>query len=140
MKNPPAQVLALALSCLPLAACSAPASPTAISKEILLQSSTSWDGTAYSAYPTGVPQLTLLKLHIPANTRLDWHTHPMPNVAYILSGELTVEAKDTGRTIALKSGDSLAEMVATTHRGKTGEKPVELIVFYAGSPGMPLSQ
>jgi len=31
-------------------------------------------------------------------------------------------------------------MVGELHRGITGDKPVELIVFYAGTKGMPLSQ
>lgn len=115
-------------------------SQAGVEKQILLQSTSSWDGAPYQAYPQGKPELTLLKLHIPANTNLDWHTHPMPNVAYILSGELTVEAQDTGKTRVLKPGEPLAEMVATRHRGRTGAQPVELIVFYAGTPGMPLSE
>jgi hypothetical protein len=31
-------------------------------------------------------------------------------------------------------------MVNTVHRGKTGDNPVELIVFYAGSQGIALSE
>lgn len=111
-----------------------------IEKEILLQSSESWDGTPYAAYPEGTPELTLLKLKIPANTALAWHTHPMPNTAYILSGELKVESRDNGLVRVLKPGQTLAEMVNIAHRGVTGNAPVELLVFYAGSPGMPLSE
>ncbi|WP_339544934.1 cupin domain-containing protein [Pseudomonas sp. RA_35y_Pfl2_P32] len=123
-----------------LAGCSnTPATP-AIERQVLLQSSASWDGSPYTAYPAGRPELTLLKLRIPANTTLDWHTHPMPNVAYILSGELTVEAKASGQVHLLKPGQTLAEMVDRAHRGTTGASPVELIVFYAGSPGIPLSE
>lgn len=126
--------LIAALTCLPAL------SHAGVEKQILLQSSTSWDGAPYQAYPQGTPEVTLLKLHIPANTDLDWHSHPMPNVAYILSGELTVETRDTGKTRVLKAGEPLAEMVATQHRGRTGTQPVELIVFYAGASGMPLSE
>jgi len=136
----PTAALFATLACLSLLGCSNTPGPSNIEKQILLQSSTSWDGMPYRAYPNGAPELTLLKLHIPANTQLDWHTHPMPNLAYILSGELTVEAKDTGKTRTLMPGEPLAEMVNTTHRGKTGTKPVELIVFYAGTPGMALSE
>ena len=118
-----------------------PATPTAvIERKVLLQSSASWDNTPYIAYPNTAPELSLLKLKIPANTALDWHTHPIPNAAYILAGELIVESKDSGQVRHFKQGDAVAEMVNITHRGKTGDKPVELIVFYAGSQGIPLSE
>ena len=111
-----------------------------IEKEVLLERSESWDGMPYKAYPSGPPQLTLIRLKIPAHTQLPWHTHPMPNAAYIVSGELTVEARKIGVTRTLRPGQTLAEMVGTEHRGFTGDTPVELLVFYAGSAGMPLSE
>jgi quercetin dioxygenase-like cupin family protein len=123
-----------------LLGCSPSSQPAGIERKILLQSSASWDNTPFISYPAAAPELTLLKLKIPANTELDWHIHPIPNAAYILAGELTVEGKDNGLTQHFKQGEALAEMVNTTHRGKTGDKPVELIVFYAGSQGIPLSE
>lgn len=141
MKTPvPARTLLVALACLLTLGCSNTNAKPGIEKEVLLQSSASWDGTPYASYPQGRPELTLLKLKIPANTELKWHTHPIPNAAYILAGELTVEARDSGQTRVLKQGQTLAEMVNTVHRGKTGDSPVELIVFYAGSPGIALSE
>ena len=128
------------VACLLLSGCVSSPSKPQPERQILIQTSHSWDGNAYAAYPEGRPELTLLKLRIPANTALDWHTHPMPNLAYILSGELTVQAQASGQQQVLKAGHTLAEMVDTVHRGKTGDNPVELIVFYAGSPGIPLSQ
>ncbi|QHF42553.1 cupin [Pseudomonas sp. S35] len=111
-----------------------------IEKEVLLERSASWDGTPYKAYPKGPPQLTLIRLKIPAHTQLPWHTHPMPNAAYIVSGELTVETRKGGLTRTLRQGQTLAEMVGIEHRGITGNTPVELLVFYAGRAGMPLSE
>ncbi|VVN36596.1 hypothetical protein PS687_04770 [Pseudomonas fluorescens] len=126
---------------LTLLGCSAqPKDATQIEKEVLLESRESWDGMRYSAYPAGPPQLTLIRLKIPAHTQLPWHTHPMPNAAYIVSGELTVEARSNGATRTLRQGQTLAEMVGAEHRGVTGDTPVELLVFYAGTPGMPLSE
>lgn len=136
----PVRTLLVTLTCLSTLACSNNNEKTGIEKEVLLQSSASWDGTPYASYPEGRPELTLLKLKIPANTELKWHTHPIPNAAYILAGELTVEARDSGQTQVLKQGQTLAEMVNTVHRGKTGNSPVELIVFYAGSQGIALSE
>lgn len=113
---------------------------SSVQSETLLRSSQSWDGVAYKAYPKGVPELTVLKITIPANTALPWHTHPMPNAGYVLSGELTVEKKSTGEKKVLTVGQSLPEMVNDLHRGYTGDVPAELIMFYAGTKGMPLSQ
>jgi len=129
----PRHLLIAALACLPTLG-------MAVEKQILLQSTTSWDGTPYQAYPQGKPELTLLKLRIPANTVLDWHSHAMPNAGYLLSGELIVETRDTGKTVTVRPGDAMAELIGTQHRGRTGALPAELIVFYAGSPGMPLAQ
>ena len=108
--------------------------------ETILQSTTSWDGTTYPAYPTGQAELMVLKITIAPHTTLPWHTHPMPNAAYVQSGELTVEKADGGQTRKLVSGDVLPEMVNSSHRGYTGDQPVVLIDFYAGEKRMPLSK
>lgn len=114
--------------------------PPAVQVETLLRSSASWDGVPYRAYPTAAPELSVLKITIPANTALPWHTHPMPNAAYILSGELTVEKKASGEKKVLTPGQVLPEMVDEYHRGFTGNTPAVLIVFYAGSKDIPLSK
>jgi quercetin dioxygenase-like cupin family protein len=131
----------VAIACFLLAGCHTPATPsTAVESSVLLKSTASWDGTPYERYPGGQPELTILKISVPARTQLNWHSHPIPNAAYVLSGELRVRAQHTDKSILLKQGDVLAEMVDIMHRGETGDSPVELIVFYAGSPGTPLSQ
>jgi quercetin dioxygenase-like cupin family protein len=107
--------------------------------EKLLETEESWDGTTYSTYPSGTPQLSILKIIIQPNTYLDWHEHPIPNAAYIQSGKLTVEKQSTGEQRILKAGEVLAEMVDITHRGYTGSEGATLIVFYAGKNGVPLS-
>lgn len=114
--------------------------PSAVESRVLLKSNTSWDGTPYRSHPEGQPELTLLKIDIPANTALKWHSHPIPNAAYVASGEITIETRDGNRQIRLKKGDALAEVVDIVHRGKTGDTPVELIVFYAATETTPLSQ
>lgn len=111
-----------------------------VQTETLMRSSQSWDGQPYKSYPDGPPELTILKISIPPNTELPWHTHPMPNAAYVLSGELTVQKKETGETRLLTAGQVLPEMVDELHRGYTGDMPVVLIVFSAGTKGMPLSR
>jgi quercetin dioxygenase-like cupin family protein len=113
--------------------------PASVQSSVLLKTESSWEGTPYGAYPTGAPELSVLKISIPANTALAWHKHPMPNVAYVLSGELTVETGDGKQRQVLGPGDVLAEMVERQHRGTTGAMATELIVFYAGGKDMPLS-
>jgi quercetin dioxygenase-like cupin family protein len=113
--------------------------PSGIKVETLLKTDKSWDGTPYKAYPSGPPQLSVLKIEIPAHAVLPWHTHPMPNAGYVVSGEITVEKED-GEKQTVKAGQVLPETVGSVHRGVTGDSPVTLIVFYAGTEGMPLSQ
>ena len=110
-----------------------------IEVEQLLQSTQSWDRSPYIRYPSGQPQVTVLKITIPPNTALHWHRHPIISVAYVLSGHLTIEKRDTGERKILEPGEAVAETVQTTHRGLTTDEPVELIVFYAGRARMPLT-
>ena len=113
---------------------------TSVSVETLLKTGASWDGTPFERYPDAAPELTVLKITIPPRTALPWHRHPMPNAAYVVSGELLVETRDGGQTIRLVAGDVLPEMVNGVHRGVTGDVPVVLIVFYAGARGLPVSE
>jgi len=129
----------LAATVFALSGCAAQ-KPQAVESKVLLKTTSSWDGTPYSAYPAGQPELTVLNIKIPANTALKWHQHPMPNAAYVVSGKLTVQAKESGQSITLKPGDVLPEIVDKVHRGLTGDSAVELVVFYAGTPELPLSQ
>ena len=130
-------VAALLLSAL---VCSAAAEDqsSGIKMETLLQSTASWDGTPYKAYPAGQPKITVLKITIAANTVMKWHSHPFPNAGYVLSGELTVEKKD-GTKHHYVEGEAIAETVDSIHRGSTGSEPVVLIVFYSGTPDLPLA-
>jgi quercetin dioxygenase-like cupin family protein len=61
------------------------------------------------------------------------------SVAYVLSGELTVEKRATGERTIVHAGQALPETVATSHRGFTTKDPVELIVFYSGQVGLPIT-
>ncbi|MFJ5255048.1 cupin domain-containing protein [Pseudomonas sp. NPDC088414] len=140
MNHSPFKTLLATLAALTLLGCTSPDKPGQIERKLLLESGTSWDGTPYVRYPNAAPELSVLKLRIPANTQLQWHTHPTPNAAYILSGELTIESRDDGRSQRFKQGEAVAEMVDRSHRGVTGDEPVELVVFYAGGEGIPLSE
>jgi quercetin dioxygenase-like cupin family protein len=118
---------------------SAVATEPEVQVEQVLQATGSWDGSRYTDYPSGQPQVTVLKITIPPHTTLHWHRHPMISAAYVLSGRLTVEKRDTGERKVVNAGEALAETVQTTHRGFTTDEAVELIAFYAGRVDLPVS-
>ena len=60
-----------------------------ITIETLAQSTSSWDGAPYETYPSGQPQITVLKFTIAPHTVMICHSHPMPSAGYVLAGELT---------------------------------------------------
>ena len=131
-------IAAVLLASSPLCFAAADRESSPIQIETLIQSTSSWDGTPYKAYPSGQPQITVVKITVPPHTTMKWHSHPMPNVGYILSGELTIEKKD-GTEKHFVAGQAVSETVDSIHRGITGAQPVVVIVFYPGTPGPPVS-
>ncbi|QHE92414.1 cupin domain-containing protein [Pandoraea fibrosis] len=110
-----------------------------VSTETLVKSTTAWDQTRYTAYPSGTPEPTLVRITLAPNTRLDWHTHPMPAIGYVASGQITVERADNGARHSFVAGQTVMELVDVPHRGWTGETGAELLVFYARSVHQPLA-
>ena len=108
-------------------------------RQVLLQADQSWNGKPYTQYPKGRPELTMLKVTLAAHTVLPWHTHPMPNACYVLSGTLTLHDKASGKTKVVHQGEAFAESVDDVHRGEAGDEPVVLLITYAGTPGEPTS-
>ena len=67
------------------------------------------------------------------------HKHPVINAGVLVSGQLTVVATN-GKTLHLKAGDSIVELVNTAHYGiNDGNTAAEIIVFYAGTVDMPVT-
>ena len=117
------------------------AEPTVASghREMLLQATRSWNGKPYTRYPAGQPQLTLIRLSIAPHTALPWHKHPFPNAGYVLSGELTIQDRDSGKSHTFHAGEAFAESVDDVHRGVAGDAPTVLILTYSGVAGTPTS-
>ncbi|GAA6134030.1 hypothetical protein NBRC116188_08190 [Oceaniserpentilla sp. 4NH20-0058] len=103
--------------------------------DVLLQSTTSWDGGAIE-YPQGQAEITTVKLRFEANDEVPFHCHPVPTFGYVVEGTLKVETKE-GKTTILKKGDPAVEVMRTVHKGTPIDGPVEIIVFYAGAEGVP---
>jgi len=110
-----------------------------ITVETLAKSSNSWDGKALPNYPKGKPEVTILRIKIPAGAKLEIHNHPVINAGVLLVGELTVVTEDDKR-LHLKAGDSIVELVNKKHYGKNeGMETAEIIVFYAGVENKPIT-
>nr|WP_321355221.1 cupin domain-containing protein [uncultured Draconibacterium sp.] len=107
--------------------------------ETLLQTTQSWDGSELPDYPEGKPEISILKVSIPPHSELDLHKHEVINAGILLTGELTVITENRD-TLQMKTGDVLSEVVGTWHYGvNEGDDTAEIVVFYAGAVGTPLS-
>lgn len=108
-------------------------------KEVLLKTASMWDKTEYKKLKIKKPEVTVLKIIINPGEVLPMHKHDLINTAYVKKGVLTV-VSDKNEQITLYEGECLPELVGKYHYGKnTGKEPVELIVFYIGEKGTPLS-
>ncbi|HOV89803.1 MAG TPA: cupin domain-containing protein [Syntrophorhabdaceae bacterium] len=110
-----------------------------IEVKVLTKTGLSWNGAPLPLYKNAKPEITVLKITIPPGTSLPMHQHPVINVGYMISGELTVYCED-GKVLHLKEGDSIVEVVDTWHYGKNqGDQPAVIVVVYAGYEGVPIT-
>lgn len=107
--------------------------------QTLAKTDLSWDGKQLPGYVQGQPEITILRIQIPPGTTLPMHHHPVINAGVLLKGELTVITKEK-KTLHLKAGDAIVEVVGTLHYGvNEGDSMAEIIVFYAGEKGRPIT-
>lgn len=108
--------------------------------DVLAETSQSWDGATLPDYPATTPKITILRYTFPAHQRLSPHTHSIINCGVMLKGELTIVTMD-GREHTFKEGDVVMEMIGTVHYGENrGDEDAEVIMFYAGTEGLPLKK
>lgn len=108
-------------------------------KEVILKTTSTWDNIAYKRLKIKTPEVTVLKITINVGESLPMHKHDLVNIAYVKKGTLTV-ITDDNKEITLHEGEVLPELVGKYHYGKnTGNEPIELVVFYIGEKGTPLS-
>jgi quercetin dioxygenase-like cupin family protein len=110
-----------------------------IQAKVLTNTTKSWDGAQLPHYPTGTPEIKILKIDIPPHTKLPLHKHPVINAGILLKGKLTV-IKANKETLELKAGDTIVELVNTWHYGfNQSDEPAQIVVFYAGVKGSPIT-
>lgn len=128
----------LALALLPAAAALALEETPAIRVTPLVKATTSWNGERI-AYPQGQAEITGMVIEIAPGAETDWHAHPVPSFAMVMEGTLEVRLRN-GRKKRVGAGEALVEVVDTLHNGRNvGQRPVKLVVFYAGAVGLPLT-
>lgn len=100
--------------------------------QLLAKSGHSWDGSKLPEYPRGVPEISIVRIQIAPGAQLPLHRHPVINAGVLISGQLTV-VTDEGKTLHLKAGEPIIEVVNRWHYGKNeGTVPADIIVVYAG--------
>ena len=110
-----------------------------IVSDILVKSTHSWDGSQLPSYPEGQPEVTILRITIPIGAKIPLHQHPYINAGVLTKGELTVLTKK-GEKLIMTAGDPIVEIVNKWHFGtNSGNVPAEIIVFYAGIKGQPIT-
>ena len=113
--------------------------PGAVEAVVLARTGASWDGSALPEYPSGRPEITILRITIPAGAHVPLHRHPVINAGVLLKGQLTVVTEDR-ETLHLKAGEAIVEVVGKWHYGTNeGSGPAEMVVFYAGVAGSPIT-
>lgn len=87
-------------------------------------------------YPTtGAPKITVAVVTVAPGSPAAFHHHPVPLVAYILEGELTVDYGEKG-VKTFRQGDALVEAMNVPHRGMNlGSGTVKLLAVYVGAEG-----
>jgi len=98
----------------------------------LIQTDSYWNKQVIKPIHIEHPQVTMLRITIPAGEKLSVHKHPILNIGYLTKGELTVRSEN-GEVLVLKPGDPIVELVDIWHYGEsTGSEDAEIIVTYVG--------
>lgn len=111
----------------------------AANSETVIQTDSHWNKQAIKPIHIDHPQITMLRITIPAGEKLSMHKHPILNIGYLTKGELTVRSEN-GDVLVLKPGDPIVELVDIWHYGEsTGSEDAEIVVTYVGDKEDPLS-
>ena len=111
----------------------------AANSETVIQTDSHWNKQAIKPIHIDHPQITMLRITIPAGEKLAMHKHTILNIGYLTKGELTVRSEDGG-VLVLHPGDPIVELVDIWHYGEsTGSEDAEIVVTYVGDKENPLS-
>ena len=104
----------------------------AANSETLIETDSHWNKQTIKPISIDHPQITMLRITIPAGEKLPMHKHPILNIGYLTKGELTVRSEN-GDVLVLHPGDPIVELVDVWHYGEsTGSEDAEIVVTYVG--------
>ncbi len=111
----------------------------AATSDTVIKTQTHWNEQPIKPINIEHPEVTILRITIPAGEKLAMHKHPILNVGYLTKGELTVRS-EKGDVIVLHPGDPIVELIDVWHYGEsTGSSDAEIVVTYVGEKGDALS-
>lgn len=91
-------------------------------------------------YPTGTPRIQSYMVVISPKKGTDIHSHRVPVIANVISGQMEVDYGSKGKKI-VKAGDSYVEAINWCHQATAvGGKPVKVQVTYLGQEGTDTSK
>jgi len=106
--------------------------------EVLLKATTTSNGQRLQYLKTDKAAVTVMKVMIAPGRETGWHLHDIPVYSYVISGKMTLETAN-GNNREFKEGQVILQAVNNPHNGiNTGDKPLEMIVFYTGAEDIPL--
>ena len=106
--------------------------------EVLLKATTTSNGQRLQYLKTDKAAVTVMKVTIAPGRETGWHLHDIPVYSYVVSGKMTLETAN-GNNREFKEGQVILQAVNNPHNGiNTGDKPLEMIVFYTGAEDIPL--
>ena len=105
-------------------------------KEIFTSSKTI-DGNSFN-YPKGKAEMRLIRVEVEKGATIPMHSHPIPLMGHIESGQLTLE-KRSGASKTFKQGDSfvLSSNTPPHSMGNKGNTSAVMWVAVASAEGIP---
>ena len=88
--------------------------------------------------PPGERETVTAYIEIPANTDVARHTHPGPEVDYVVEGDLVLNI-DGQPPKPYKAGESFYIPAGTVHGGRSGPNGTKLLGSYIVEKGKPLA-
>ena len=113
------------------------ASESPVEVQEIFTSSENIDGDNFK-YPTGKAEMRLIRVEVDKGGAIPMHSHPIPLLGHIESGELTLDEK-TGISKTFKEGDSfvLSGNTPAHTMENTGDSLAVMWVAVASAEGVP---
>ena len=104
-----------------------------VHSDIILKTDSTSAGQSLDTLFEHANQITGLHVIFPPGAETGWHQHPVPGMAYVIRGTITVEM-ESGKKFEYKAGQAYAEVVGKFHNGKNyGKDTLEIVAYFVGN-------